>query len=218
MNGTVRSRAVLCVAALTLSAASIGAPIVSASSPVVIVRTYNTYGVGDGEMQTAARTLHGLLSAVAIAIRWRTCRVAGRTSMADACAEPVAANELIVRLVESTGVQTESTTLGDAFIDPVSKSGSLATIYVDRVDALSHSVDVDRGLLLGRAVAHEVGHLLLGTPLHSGFGLMRGYWSVRTIVDNQTSDWAFSHEQGVVMQAAVAMRMRAAAAQLSAGR
>src|SRR5262249_40388443 len=143
--------------------------------------------------------------------RWRTCRVAGRTPTADPCADPVSADEIVVRLVESTGVQTESTTLGDAFVDPVLKSGSMATIYVDRVDALSHAVDVGRGLLLGRAVAHEVGHLLLGTPLHSGFGLMRGFWSVRTIVDNQTSDWVFSHDQGVIMQAVVATRMRAAA-------
>jgi hypothetical protein len=212
MNGTVsRSRAVLCVAALTLCAAWIGATLVSASSPIIVVRTYNTYGVSPGELQTAARTLHGLMSAVSIAIRWRTCRVVGRAPTADPCADPVSADEIVVRLVESTGVQTESTTLGDAFVDPVLKSGSMATIYVDRVEALSHAVDVDRGLLLGRAVAHELGHLLLGTPLHSGFGLMRGYWSVRTIVDNQTSDWVFSHDQGVIMQAAVATRMRTAA-------
>jgi hypothetical protein len=195
-----------------LCAAWIGAANVSASSPIVVVRTYNTYGVAPGELQTAARTLHRLLSSVAIAIRWRTCRVAGQTPAADPCVDPVAANEVIVRLVESIGAgQAESAALGDAYIDPVLKTGSLATIYVDRVEALSHAVDVDRGLLLGRAVAHEVGHLLLGSPLHSGFGLMRGFWSAQTIVENHTSDWVFTHDQGVVMQASVAMRMRAAA-------
>ena len=37
---------------------------------------------------------------------------------------------------------------------------------------------VSKGQILGHAVAHEIGHLLMGTNSHSSRGLMRGNWNV----------------------------------------
>ena len=47
---------------------------------------------------------------------------------------------------------------------------------VDRIDALARQAGVDPGMLLGRAVAHEIGHLILGTTKHAKSGLMRATW------------------------------------------
>jgi hypothetical protein len=175
----------------------------AASTRRVIVRTYDTYGFSPSDIRTASRTVNGLLSTIAIDMRWRNCRIATRreTRMLDACADPIARNEFIVRMI---GVDMPSDaagmTLGYAFVDPVLRTGSLATIHGDRVMALSQTLDLDRGTLLGRAVAHEVGHLLLGSQSHSAFGLMRGQWTTSTLHENRPADWIFSVEQGAAIR------------------
>jgi hypothetical protein len=53
-----------------------------------------------------------------------------------------------------------------------SPSTGHAYIYLARVGALAQRRSLDVGVLLGRAVAHEVGHLLLAKMSHSRAGLM----------------------------------------------
>jgi hypothetical protein len=183
-----------------------------AATRTVVVRAYNTYGLAPEDVRTASRTVHRLLWFVDIDVRWRNCRIAGRPSdfVTDACADPMAANHLIVRLLGGvTPPPGSDTTLGYAHVDPVLKTGSLATIDVERIVDLSHALAVDCGTLLGRAVAHELGHLLRGTRDHSESGLMRGIWSASTIVENRPSDWTFTREQGLDMRSGLDARLLA---------
>ena len=50
---------------------------------------------------------------------------------------------------------------------------------------------LDRRTLLGRAIAHELGHLLLATTTHGPVGLMRAYWSREEVRRGQPRDWNF---------------------------
>jgi len=179
------------------------------SAAALVVRAYNSYGVPAHELDSAVRTVDGLLGSIAIRARWRNCRVVGRSSpdAVDDCAEPVAANELIVRVVRALRPFDGVAALGFSFIDPVRRSGTLATIYADRVAALSRALEVDGGTMLGRAVAHEIGHLLLGSERHAPVGLMRGRWSRHLIVDNSVDDWVFTAQQGLDMQSALTARV-----------
>jgi hypothetical protein len=52
-------------------------------------------------------------------------------------------------------------------------------------------------------MAHEIGHLLLGTLDHAQQGLMRGHWSK----DGRAADWFFSVTQAERIQAALASRI-----------
>jgi hypothetical protein len=83
-------------------------------------------------------------------------------------------------------------------------SGDLAAafIFYDRVAALRTS---DRFVptILGRVMAHEITHLLLGAHSHSEVGLMRGQWSaddLRTV----NSAWL-----GLPIQSALYMQREA---------
>src|SRR5439155_10444253 len=49
-----------------------------------------------------------------------------------------------------------------------------------------------RRKLLGRVVAHEVGHLLLGTTAHSATGLMRARWNDEEARRDHPMDWLLS--------------------------
>jgi hypothetical protein len=91
-------------------------------------------------------------------------------------------------------------------VDVAERKGTLATIYVDRVDALAAGAGVDRGELLGRAIAHEIGHLLLGTSDHPRSGLMRATWKAVEIRRDMPLDWLFSGEQGAEMRRRLAAR------------
>ena len=111
----------------------LGAPSpASASDAVVIVRTYNTYGMPQHVVRSASETVRSLFSDAGIAARWRDCRVVGKDvrSDTDPCSDSLMPNEVIVRLVGGRGaIEVNATvSLGDAFIDPLTKAGSLATI------------------------------------------------------------------------------------------
>ena len=57
------------------------------------------------------------------------------------------------------------------------ENSTYATIFWDRVLAVTARRDsCPDAVLLGHAVAHELGHLLLGDPAHAPYGLMSGHW------------------------------------------
>jgi hypothetical protein len=84
--------------------------------------------------------------------------------------------------------------LGYSLFDSNGISG-FATVYVDRVDWLARRAQYPRPPLLGRAIAHEIGHLLLRSNAHTEAGLMREVWTAEQVVRNRREDWTFSPDQ-----------------------
>jgi hypothetical protein len=70
----------------------------------------------------------------------------------------------------------------------------LATVYADRVKSVAKRTGANAGRLIGRAMAHEIGHLLLGTSHHSVAGLMRARWSDGEVQRDLEPDWALSSQ------------------------
>jgi hypothetical protein len=62
--------------------------------------------------------------------------------------------------------------LGIAF--PQSEAGVSAMVFCDRVDRTPH--EIDGPTLLGLAIAHEIGHVLLNTSAHGNAGIMKSPW------------------------------------------
>jgi hypothetical protein len=79
-----------------------------------------------------------------------------------------------------------------AVINPVTLSGEMATIFHEQVRTVTRRSGVDDATLLGRAVAHEVGHLLLRAREHSATGIMRGAWSLEELTTERPDDWQFA--------------------------
>jgi hypothetical protein len=51
-----------------------------------------------------------------------------------------------------------------------------ASVFRDRILAATHGGRYSAGMLMGHAIAHELGHLLLGSSAHTRYGLMAGRW------------------------------------------
>jgi hypothetical protein len=64
-----------------------------------------------------------------------------------------------------------------AFSLPCARSGLRVTIYADRVAKVSEAGGPTFGRVLGYAIAHELGHVLLQSDAHATAGLMKGLWS-----------------------------------------
>jgi len=164
----------------------------------LVVRTYDSAGVSARVLEHAQQSAGVTLASVGIEPIWRPCHATG-------CISKPKPHEIEIRIVKATA-WSERGALGFAAVDVAQRAGTLATVYVDRVDALAAQAGVDRGELLGRAIAHEIGHLILGTAAHARFGLMRATWKADELRRDMPLDWIFSEDQGAEMRRRLAAR------------
>ena len=183
-----------------------GVPHLAIAQPTsrVTVRVYDATSLNP-ELQAAALAVAGeALASAAADVAWKSCeaRIPGQD-----CDRPPG-NELVVRIVRSTAeLHLKQLPLGDAFVDTGSGAAVLATIYVDRVARVAHAARMDTATLLGYAVAHELGHLLLASSTHNIEGLMRAMWREDELRSPRSADWRFTDQE----RAAIRGRLTAAA-------
>ena len=153
------------------------------------VRVYDTAGVPKAVLRAALDMAARTLRPADVEVTWVPCS----SSSGGRCMVPPGRGELMVRLVRSApGSPVEADdSLGTALVDPSTGKGVLATVYVDRVERLARGADGNLGTLLGRAMAHEIGHLLIGRAAHAAHGLMRPRWTRAEVTRNATADWGF---------------------------
>jgi hypothetical protein len=72
-----------------------------------------------------------------------------------------------------------------------------ATVLYDRVKRFSRYYRVNRGVLLGYVIAHELGHLLLPPKSHSVTGVMRGTIDLQLAAAKQLR---FTPEEGQLIR------------------
>ena len=151
------------------------------STARVTVRVYSSTNLAAGTQRASLEVAQATFAAASVQIVWRVCALV-------ACDTPLLPTELVVRLVELPD-RAGDHHLGDALIDPEKRIGVLATVYVNRTLQLARALEVDHRQLLGRAIAHEIGHLLLATNTHAASGLMRELWSDDELQRARRDDW-----------------------------
>jgi hypothetical protein len=172
----------------------------------VVLRTYDASAAGD--LAPALATTTAILEHAGIAVTWVSCDAVFVRRDEDPCLAPLGANELAIRFVRLPvhQMQEDVVALGHSLVDTRLRTGSLATIYVNRVAALARRCRVDARTLLGRALAHEIGHLLLGTSAHTASGLMRATWSQHELRSGRVDEWTFEPQEAESMREAVRVR------------
>ena len=168
----------------------------------LVVQVYDTTGLPASQLELARVDARQTLNAIGIEPIWRPCHAPG-------CVGRPKPHAVAVRIVKS-GSLSQPDLLGFSTIDTEQHAGTLATVYADRVEALARDAGVETGELLGRVIAHEVGHLLLGTTEHGRHGLMRAVWLTTEIRRDAPLDWRFSWHEGAEMRRHLVVRARAA--------
>jgi hypothetical protein len=148
----------------------------------VAVHVYNQVGgFGGDEERIALDVAREVFSTADVDLVWTRCEP-------GMCITP-SAQALKLRIARSPDRgESYSGVLGHALIDSQARAGELATVFLDRTRRLAHDLRIDSRVLLGRAMAHELGHLLLGTSTH-GSGLMREVWSHDELLGARPDDW-----------------------------
>ena len=72
---------------------------------------------------------------------------------------------------------------------------TVAYVLMHRVEEVSAGYHAEIGEVLGAAIAHELGHLLLPHNSHSQTGLMRPEWNQRDFRSGQRGDLVFTADQ-----------------------
>ena len=156
------------------------------------IRIYDITGTASHDRAKAMDGAGNILREASVSVDWRDCSSAFR--MHPACGEAPAPGELVVRMVRSASTDT-SAALGEAFIDRITGKGVLATLFVDRIEAFAAVAKVDLAGVVARVLAHEIGHLLLGSRVHTHAGLMRESFSPEDWKQNHREQWAFSRSE-----------------------
>jgi hypothetical protein len=165
----------------------------------LIVRVYDTTDLTAATLMESRQATEDVLRAPNVQVVWRTCP-AGRasttghdagpghavTDQAD-CERPLDSQELVMRITTARP-ETAPDWLGYSYVDTARRTGTLATVFADRIRSAAGRLGMETGTLMGRAMAHELIHLILGTTAHARTGLMRPDW----MAPPQPNDWLLS--------------------------
>jgi hypothetical protein len=187
---------------------------------MVVIRSYNYAQVPADELARARATADRTFEQAGISLQWIDCwvpedRPSSIVEQRSSCTELLRdGSDFVLRLMtpvvpEASG-SLRTVAMGSSLIDHTSGIGALTTVDPDRVMGVARGTGTDYSTLLGRAIAHEIGHLLLGHSRHSRSGLMRALWSQEEIRGIRPADWRFSPAEAAQMRQGLASRARAA--------
>jgi hypothetical protein len=116
---------------------------------------------------------------------------------------------IVIRIVERAN-SANPNMLGEAFV-PASDRATYATVSFDRVrhlvqDSVRNGAGTSVAAVLGHVIAHEIGHLLLGTNSHSKSGVMTAVWQVEELRSIAKRGFNFRPNEAAMMRAEVARR------------
>ena len=158
------------------------------------IRLYNTAGVPAPELASARDTARSILGDSGVDVSARHCgRAITGIVPVDPCSEPLKPAEVVVRIIDAPAFNTalDPDAFGVTYVVRETDRGWLATVFADRIEHAAARAGIAAGTLLGRVMAHEVGHLLLGSGYHGPAGVMRAEWPDATLT-REGSDWRFS--------------------------
>jgi len=164
--------------------------------------TVRVYGVleDDAALSTALSHADAAMAGVPVFPEWVACtgRAAASTPR---CGAALPWGELAVRIVDGPRpARRNEVALGMSIVARDGSAGALATVYADRVFALARRSGTDPMVLLGHAIAHELGHLLMGSTRHASEGLMRKTWTTSELAGRDPRDWSFAPGDAAVIR------------------
>ena len=134
------------------------------------IRVDDPARVPPGTLATAFRVAGGVLRGAGVPTEWHTGSAEAAYSERRSC--------LTLSVIGRASRDVSPEALGFAL--PNTHGGPEITMFYDRIErlemrAVSSAASVPQ--ILGYAMAHEIGHVLLGSRQHSSEGIMKGGWS-----------------------------------------
>jgi hypothetical protein len=146
----------------------------SGSAQKLVVRLYDYSDLSAKQTLRLTEAADLVFGHSGIHIIWHHCRGVLAVEPEATCGGEMQVNEIAVSLQPSGPRSADEARMGYSIV--TAEGGTYARVIVPAVRAQAAECGVAFDILMGYAVAHEVGHCLLG-PGHSHAGLMRGTWT-----------------------------------------
>ena len=170
----------------------------------IFIRSYNNVGVPAPDLAVARAHAEAVLQQAGLNVVWGDCWVGDRqpASAPARCQEPVG-GDIVLRLQKTKEAdRSRFVSMGFSLVGIAGTAPFLATVYVDRVESVARGAGIDRRRVLGLAIAHEIGHVLLNSNSHAASGLMRADWSRHELRRADAAAWHFLEPEAVHVYAA----------------
>jgi len=178
-------------------------------SATITVQMYNYSRASPTVLTGAEREAGRILGEAGVQPVWLECPVEPSSVGPEGpCKKAPEATGIRLRVLAApTEIKVRDTIFGFT-VHPV-----LASVYYEHAArrAKSDDAEFELPIILGCAIAHELGHLLLGPDSHSDWGIMQGKWEPNQFRQLTMGTFLFTAEQSRLMRAQAQMRTRAQA-------
>jgi hypothetical protein len=143
----------------------------------VVVHYYNEANVSSFALAEAIRVANVAFRRAHLDVRWINCHREAQGTCSSNSTDRAYLDILIQPSnPPSPGNASRTFSMGQSIVVPGSTS-TYAKIFMSKVRQYAEATDVPIASVLGLAIAHEAGHLLLATSAHSGNGVMKAMWT-----------------------------------------
>lgn len=176
----------------------------------IAILVYNYAAISLESVAEAQQVAGRLLETAGVAADWLDCPLYPDQAAAHpACLVTPGPARLVVRIAAGTmaqRMQPDQETFGFAIQPDDGSFGTVANIFSDRARELVNRRRIAFGVMLGHLMAHELGHLLLGTGSHSSTGIMHAPWQHKELDMLSRGLMAFTPSEAERMQASASAR------------
>jgi len=171
----------------------------------ITVQVYNWAHVAPGTLTAAEGEGTRIFRQAGVGVIWLNCLLSPlEAKESPICAEPCPWGRFALRIVSDVPAGFGKTSLGVALND----TGIYGSVFYQRVDEFAKEGIATHTQILGHAMAHEIGHLLLDLRRHATFGIMRGQWDVQDLRSSSMGALLFSSRESALIRDAATRRMR----------
>jgi len=174
----------------------------SAENPQVTVSVYDYAQLPLDTLTGAEQQATTIFSHVGLDITWLNCSQTNGSRETTACNEMDGPIHLILRITPNVASSSKDIAFGIAFLAS-DGTGKYGDVFWKRVRDIQANSKIDVTLILGSVMAHEMGHLLLGSNAHAISGIMRAHWEGGELHRISMGTLQFLPEQGRRMHAIV---------------
>jgi len=172
--------------------------------PTIRIRVNNYSNASQAAITQAEQQAEPILAKAGLRTHWLDCQAQSLANIPDgACEAALQAGEVVLRVIAEPNRNVFTDDVFGFAVVPI-----LATVYYEpaRRYARSDNSEFEASIILGCAIAHELGHLFLRGQGHSSVGIMRPKWSHAQIQQALQGCLSFTAEQALELKSAARAR------------
>lgn len=171
--------------------------------PTFTVRLYNSGSASELDILELQQNATAIFRDAGIDMAWINCSRSGAQRLTFT--QPVASSGQTVLWLRVVDHLDRG---GPYVLGWSTPASSVVTVEYSRARQMAHTskVGVSSGQILGHVAAHEMGHVLLGSTAHAGFGVMKSTYDKWDLLNMVQSHLLFTAQESRVLRARLGAR------------